>query len=116
MTAEVHELFFGHGILGDHLLDVVTQSHAEGIFIIRCGVEEEDSYFPGTVLLLVDRHLDAAEVVHIVPGVVALGEVAIVLLHLVEEILEVLLKHILSAVRPDGHVGRSDKPGLYGYA
>ena len=51
---------------------------------------------------------DAAKVIDIKPAVVALTEIAVVLLQLIKEILQVFVQHLLGTVWTNSHIGRRD--------
>ena len=106
---KVHELVFAEGILGDDLLDGTVETHADGILIIGTHGQVEHTDVARAVVVRYDRHLDAGEVVHIDPCTVAFDEGAMVLLELIEEVLQILVEHLVGAVRSYRDVGRGEQ-------
>ena len=109
---EVHKLLLSNGILRNHLLHRSMESHTDRILIESAVGEVEYADVARTIAIVSNGELYATKVVEEIVGVVALGELAMFLLQLIKEILQILGKHGLRAVRSYGNIGRSDEMSL----
>ena len=103
---EVHELVFADGILRYYLLNRTVESSADGVLVVGTLHEVKHADVVRPVVVIDNGEFDAALVAYAYPRIVMLFQFAMLLLHLVQEVLEVALQHLLRAVGADGDVCR----------